>query len=283
MHHPLEMGVRTVGHPGALNSWTDAALRCHWATCAKATLGSTTPSHQRWVRGSCIITQWPSLVPQRARITTGRHPSSSLMVLFALTHLNSLFTMWDAPVNPREKEKKKLLFGFTDTVLSKNRDWFSSFPLLFFFSSSFFPSSYSSFLFFFFNKTSIFVPELSETAELVKAVNRTGPFYLLEIWRDLSATELAPMAGSSATVNGKAGKYIITSGLSLPEGFTVNYSIQGKQAGGKRRQGVGWGGLGGLVGQMVKEGGKKSKCFFFKRLTRMVVILGWRIHFECRT
>lgn len=42
-----------------------------------------------------------------------------------------------------------------------------------------------------------------------------------------SATELALMAGSSVTVNRKAGKYIITSGLSLPEGFTVNYSIQG--------------------------------------------------------
>lgn len=44
---------------------------------------------------------------------------------------------------------------------------------------------------------------------------------------------MAPLAGSSATVHRKAGKYIITSGLSLPEGFTVNYSIQGKQAGGK--------------------------------------------------
>lgn len=70
------------------------------------------------------------------------------------------------------------------------------------------------------------------------------------------------MVGSSATVNGKAGKYIITSGLSLPEGFTVNYGIQRKQAGGKR----------GCQMPGEKGRGKKRK-FFFKRLTRMVVIL----------
>lgn len=123
-----------------------------------------------------------------------------------------------------------------------------------------FPFSFSlppTFLFFFFNKTSIFVPELSETAELVKSVNRTGPFYLLEIWKDPSASELAPMAGSSATVNGKAGKYIITSGLSLPEGFTVNYSIQGKQAGGKSRRGGGW-------DRWWRREGKKASFFFLR-------------------
>lgn len=47
------------------------------------------------------------------------------------------------------------------------------------------------------------------------------------------------MAGSSVTVNRKAGKYIITSGLSLPEGFTVNYSIQGA---GRREKEAGRGG-----------------------------------------
>lgn len=47
------------------------------------------------------------------------------------------------------------------------------------------------------------------------------------------------MVGSGAPVNGKAGKYIITSGPSLPEGFPVNYGIQGEQRGGK---GVGAGG-----------------------------------------
>lgn len=78
------------------------------------------------------------------------------------------------------------------------------------------------------------MPELSETAELVKAVNRTGPFYFQKIRKHPSAIEMTPLAGSSATVHRKAEKYIITSGLSLPEGFTVNYSIQGKQAGGKR-------------------------------------------------
>ena len=45
------------------------------------------------------------------------------------------------------------------------------------------------------------------------------------------------MEGSSVIVNRKAGKYMIASGPSLPEGFTVSDSIQGKQAGEKRRQG----------------------------------------------
>lgn len=244
MRHPLETGARTVGHPGALSSWTDAALRCHWATCAKATLGSTAPSYQRGVRGSCIITQRPSLVPQRAHITAGRRPLSSLMVLFAITHLNSLFAVWGVPVNPREKEKSTIIWFHWHNIEQNQRlILFPSPSFLFLFLL----------LFFFFNKTSVFVPELSETAELVKSVNRTGPFYLLEIWKDPSASELAPTAGSSATVNGKAGKYIITSGLSLPEGFTVNYSIQGTQAGGKRRRGAGTDG----------EGGREKKQVFF--------------------
>lgn len=41
-----------------------------------------------------------------------------------------------------------------------------------------------------------------------------------------SAIELAHIAGSSATINGKSGKYIITPLLSLPEGFAVNYSVR---------------------------------------------------------
>lgn len=69
------------------------------------------------------------------------------------------------------------------------------------------------------------------------------------------------MAGSSVIFNRKAGKYIITSGLSLPEGFTVSDSIQGKQAGEKRRRGVGgWGGR-----QMEREGRKKKRSFPFLR------------------
>lgn len=57
------------------------------------------------------------------------------------------------------------------------------------------------------------------------------------------------MAGSSATVNRKAGKYIITLGLSLPEGFAVSYGIQRKQAGGKRG------------GQGAAREGKKKQGF----------------------
>ena len=44
------------------------------------------------------------------------------------------------------------------------------------------------------------------------------------------------MVGSSATVNRKAGKYIITSGLSLPEGFSVNYGIQREKAGQREKE-----------------------------------------------
>lgn len=74
------------------------------------------------------------------------------------------------------------------------------------------------------------------------------------------------MAGSSAPVDKKAGKYIITSRLSLPKGFTVNYSIQGKQAGGKR------------VGEEKggREGNKKQYVYIFnlfKRLTKMAMLL----------
>lgn len=69
-----------------------------------------------------------------------------------------------------------------------------------------------------------------------------------------SATELALMAGSSVTVNRKAGKYIITSGLSLPEGFTVNYSIQG--AGRREKEAGRWGADG-------KEGMGEKEVFFF--------------------
>jgi hypothetical protein len=62
------------------------------------------------------------------------------------------------------------------------------------------------------------------------------------------------MAGSSVTVNRKAGKYIITSGLSLPEGFTVNYSIQG--AGRREKEAGRWGADG-------KEGMGEKEVFFF--------------------
>ena len=67
------------------------------------------------------------------------------------------------------------------------------------------------------------------------------------------------MAGSSVTVNRKAGKYIITSGLSLPEGFTVNYSIQG--AGRREKEAGRWGADG-------KEGMGEKEVFFFYEADR---------------
>lgn len=63
------------------------------------------------------------------------------------------------------------------------------------------------------------------------------------------------MVGSSTPVNGQAGKYIITSGLSLPQGFAVNYSIQGWRAGGK--SGVCW-----VGGQGGRQGNRKEDFFF---------------------
>lgn len=67
------------------------------------------------------------------------------------------------------------------------------------------------------------------------------------------------MAGSSATVNGQAGKYIITSGLSLPEGFTVNYSIQRKA--GQREKG----------GRVGRKGGKEKESKLAFLLSSLLV------------
>lgn len=121
--------------------------------------------------------------------------SPSPVFLSDITLLNSLLTVWNAPVTPRKK--KQTIFGCTDTIWREKKETdspallslppsrppvlsssthLSSLPFLPFFSSSSF--SLSSFLFFFFNKTFIFLPELSKTAQLVKAVNRTGTFYL---------------------------------------------------------------------------------------------------------
>ena len=87
--------------------------------------------------------------PHYHRMTSFVFPPNP-MILSAIIHLNSLLTMED----PSEKEKT-LLFGFADTVLSKNRDRFPSLPLLFFFSSCFFSCSCFTPLFFF-NKASVF-------------------------------------------------------------------------------------------------------------------------------
>jgi hypothetical protein len=63
------------------------------------------------------------------------------------------------------------------------------------------------------------------------------------------------VAGSSAPVNRQAEKYIITSGLSLPEGFTVNYSIEGK---------VDWRKKGrGLSAAARRRRKRESKILFF--------------------
>lgn len=73
------------------------------------------------------------------------------------------------------------------------------------------------------------------------------------------------MVGSSATVNRKAGKYIITSGLSLPEGFTVNYGIQREKAGKREKE--------RLDEQRGREIKKQDFVCLFMRLTGMAVIL----------
>lgn len=68
-------------------------------------------------------------------------------------------------------------------------------------------------------KTSVSVPRQTKTAELAKAINWTGPFYLEKILKHPSATELALVAGSSATINGKSGKVHYHSSAVITTGF----------------------------------------------------------------
>lgn len=123
----------------------------------------------------CINSCWSPLF-HGAPITAGAdplfyflHAPCFYLVLLTLTP----YLLWILG----RRGKKPQTFGFADGIEQNKRliILLPSLPSSFFSSSS---SSLSSFLFFFFNKISILALELSETAELVKAVNRTGPFYL---------------------------------------------------------------------------------------------------------
>lgn len=155
-HHPLKMGV-----------WGQQATRARWASglteCSDATrprvlspLGSTAFS-QRWRRKNertNILSHGDRCLFQ----SSYNHRnglfifSPSPIFLSDITLLNSLLTMWNAPVTPREK--KQNIFGFTDTILREKKETESPALLSFlssclFFLYSPFLSPFPSFLFLF--------------------------------------------------------------------------------------------------------------------------------------